>query len=195
MEAGNSSPEAIDEGVGSLGLCRMIESARAAFVMRFKAFLAKNFGGIDLGVDFGALRFSAVSGEGGQFLRVEGLNDYPVSVEGVDVSFSQLCSTEGLRVTPRGALFELEIPVDLFDSRPAVKGQMPEQVNVASQVGVSGAGEVPVAPLSEATRVWPTAQSPGSVAGAIQERVSSAVPELPPRRDDESMGFVPGSIG
>lgn len=182
-----SGVEGVDamSGKDAAELCRMIDAAKRALVTRFKAFLAKTFKGVNLDVSLGDLKFSSISGENGQSIRIEGLNDYFVQIEGEQVLFSTLCSTEGFKVNQSGNLFDLELSSAVFDGKPF-------SPNVGAEQGSSA---------FEPTRMLrvPALKSadPGSVSGRVQDRVAEAVPvdpEAPTRRivrpeDDESQGF------
>ncbi|PIZ75820.1 hypothetical protein COY05_02990 [Candidatus Peregrinibacteria bacterium CG_4_10_14_0_2_um_filter_38_24] len=154
--------------VDSAGLCERIDSAKAALVTRFKAFLSRTFKDVNIDVVPEQLNFSVITGGKGRFIRIEGLNDGVVSVgkEGEEeVLFSTLCSTEGFKVASSGAVFDLELPVGIFDEVPASS---------------SAVGEV--------TRVLPRKDmnlGPEAVVDVVKGRAGRAL------GDEESQGFFP----
>lgn len=166
-------------------LCKMIDVAKQALVTRFKAFLAKTFNGATIDIDFDNLNFSSTIGERGSFLIVSGLRDQNVHVGEEDVLFSNLCVTEGLRVTPIGSsgeVFELGIPSDIFERKPVSESVRP---------GFEPTRVVRVPSL--------TSTDPEAIAGNVQARMNQVVSryEAPTRRvvttesNDESQGFLP----
>lgn len=185
--------EGVDSMVGkdSAELCRMIDAAKSALVTRFKAFLAKTFKGVNLDVPFGDLKFSSISGENGQSIRIEGLNDCFVQIEGEQVLFSTLCSTEGFKVNQNGNLFDLELSSAVFDGKPF-------SPNVGAEQG-SSAFEP-----TRMLRVPPLAPADtGSVVSGIQARAAGIRPvdhDAPTHKivreehrvSPESMGFLDG---
>ena len=158
-------------------MCRRIDDAKSVLVSRFKSFISRIFKTAPIEVNFENLKFSSINGESGQFLRIEGLNDHVVHVEGHDVLFSVLCSAEGFRITqPKNGVFDLEVSTDVFEEKP---------ISVSQQPG----GE-----LTRLTRPALPAITPGSISKGVNDKASAlvpppSVPEGGGKSDDDSMSF------
>ncbi len=143
----------------SAELCKTMDAARKVLIDRFQTFLSKHFPDLKVEIPVENLKFSIVTGESGQFIRVEGLINQSIHSDVGDVMFADLCSTEGLRATPRNGVFDLEISVRDFDgkvvsapvvppsqepTRVALRAPLKDPAGVAAQVrnDVAGAGDV-----------------------------------------------------